>query len=116
MKVCVEHCGCVIQFTGWCSDMDLVHLAMRNDVRAFRHATEPIRNDPATALSAVARNGMLLEFASPRLRATRAVIQAAVSQNVFAFQFARLGWKSRGCSVWGEEFVLRWFCVGRYPP
>ena len=40
-------------------------------------------------MAVVARNGMLLEFASARLRADRALIQAAVCQNVFAFQFAR---------------------------
>eukprot|EP00439_Symbiodinium_sp_Y106_P041861 s4804_g5.t1 len=43
-----------------------------------------------TAVAVVARSGMLLEFASARLRADRALIKAAVCQNVFAFQFARL--------------------------
>ena len=42
-----------------------------------------------TAVAVVARSGMLLEFASARLRADRALIKAAVCQNVFAFQFAR---------------------------
>ncbi|CAE7230843.1 unnamed protein product, partial [Symbiodinium microadriaticum] len=90
MKICLGQCGCVIQFTRWSADAEMVHLSLQNDVRAFRFASERIRDDFATAVAVVARNGMLLEFASARLRADRALIQAAVCQNVFAFQFARL--------------------------
>ncbi|CAE7697425.1 unnamed protein product [Symbiodinium sp. CCMP2592] len=90
LKICLAHCGCVIQFTRWSADAEMVHLSLQNDVRAFRFASERIRDDFATALAVVARNGMLLEFASTRLRADRALIKAAVCQNVFAFQFARL--------------------------
>ena len=58
----------------------------KNDPLDFCHLLAC--DDAALVLLAVAQDGLALQFASPELRATRAVVETAILQNPYAFAFA----------------------------
>ena len=97
VRAAVDCRGCALRYASpeFKNDRATVLAAVAQGARPHPHSPTPLASPPSTPTSrmtrvssAVAADGMALEFADARLRADLLVVQAAVAQNVAAAAFS----------------------------
>ena len=69
-------------------DREVVMTAVCRDGRLLEYATEERRSDQEMVMKAVSNNGSSLQFATEELRGHREIVMKAVSNNGFSLRFA----------------------------